>query len=173
MSEPHVILASGSPRRSEILTRIGVPHTIQIPNVDESTIENETIQEYVIRVALEKYREVERQTLPGNWLIAADTMVELDGEWLGKPADANGAIRMLRKMSGRKHTVWTGVVIGETGSDKMKTLCERSDVDFMPLSESEINKYVSGGEPLDKLVRMVCKVKAHVTFGRLMVVFLT
>ncbi len=150
MSDTSVILVSGSPRRSELLHRIGIPHSILIPDVDESARAGESIDAYVVRLAIDKYRAGARIALKDRYLIAADTMVELSGEWLGKPHDRNDAIHILRKMSDQKHTVWTGVAIGVSGSERMITICDRSEVTFVAMSLDEIEAYVTSGEPLDK-----------------------
>jgi septum formation protein len=143
-----VVLASASPRRAELLGRIGVPHEVVPADVDESVHEDEDAFDYVRRVAHDKARAVSG-VRPGRVVLGADTAVVLDGRPLGKPADADDAARMLRSLSGRVHTVVTAVtVVDPRGAATSVT--SSAEVTVAELSEAEISAYVATGEPLDK-----------------------
>jgi septum formation protein len=144
-----IILASNSPRRSELLRGIGLHFTTDPADVDESVLSGETPEGYAVRVALDKARVSAARTSSGI-VIAADTVVVLDGAILGKPVDALDAERMLLLLSGRTHRVITGVAIIDAGTGK--TLADLSDtrVWFRTLTPVEIASYVSTGEPFDK-----------------------
>ena len=141
-----VVLASGSPRRAELLGQLGVEFVVRVPDIDETPRPGEGPVDYVGRLAVEKGRAV---AVPDDALvIAADTTVDLDGEILGKPADADEARSMLRRLSARTHRVHTGVSVrvGEcVASDVVTSL-----VTFVPLTAPTIDWYVATGEPLDK-----------------------
>jgi len=107
-----------------------------------------TPDETVCEIALGKAREVRTKTEGDSLIIAADTLVFLDGSFLGKPADKDGAKLMLKALSGRKHTVYTAVAIIRGGMELCES--EASDVYFRELSESEIEAYIATGEPMDK-----------------------
>jgi septum formation protein len=141
-----VILASGSPRRRELLEQLGLKFTISTPDVDETPRPAEDPIVYVRRVALAKALAVEA---PDDALvIAADTTVEIDGEILAKPFDGEEATRMLAQLSGRTHRVHTGVAMrrGEDRAGEVVT----SLVTFTPVTPEMIEWYVATGEPLDK-----------------------
>ena len=144
----HMILASASPRRKELMEMLGVKDLKIIPARGEEQPHPElTPDALVIELSRCKAREVARLR-PGALVIGADTVVVLDGAVLGKPRDAEDARAMLRRLSGRTHTVWTGVTLirgGETRSH-----AERTEVRFRPLTGREIEAYVATGEPLDK-----------------------
>ena len=142
-----LILASASPRRSELLAVVVPQFEVVISSADETVDEAVTPEERVMIVAKRKAEKV-RETHPHDVIIGADTLVFLDGEPLGKPENKEEAVAMLKKLSGRVHQVVTGVcVISERG---VKTQFECSEVEFLPLSEARIKKYVETGEPLDK-----------------------
>lgn len=142
-----VILASGSPRRSELLKRIFRDFTICIPDIDENVSEATSPENLVMELAKRKAKAVFVKH-PNSLVIGADTEVFLDGVRFGKPVDANGAKRMLSTLSGKTHQVFTGVsFIWKGGED---TFFDRSDVTFRELSDEEIEAYVNTGEPLDK-----------------------
>jgi len=149
MLESALILASTSPRRRELLRRIGVQFSVAPADVDESVMPGEPAEEYAARVARDKAR-MAMQRISAGIVIAADTIVVLDNEIMGKPADPGDAERMLMKLSGRMHRVITGVAVAEagTGRELVKTAITR--VWFRHLSSSEITSYVASGEPLDK-----------------------
>ena len=146
-SENQLILASGSPRRRELLAMLGVRFAIDPAHGEERPPLGASPQDTVKALALAKAQETASRH-PGAVVIGADTVVELDGQILGKPTDAADAERMLALLSGREHCVHTGVAIVTDG--KTLTGCETTRVRFRPLSGEEIRRYVSGGEPLDK-----------------------
>ena len=141
-----LILASCSPRRKELLTVAGIPFETVVSDVDESCAL--PVDRAVAVLSARKALAV-GQTHPGRFVLGADTLVAVDGEKLGKPADAEDAERMLRLLSGRTHQVYTGVsLLTPTGT--LLTEYDRSDVTFCPLSDGEIASYVHSGEPMDK-----------------------
>ncbi len=147
MSGATITLASASPRRAELLTRFGVRFEQQSADADESRIGGESPLSYVTRIARLKAATVlpVARTMP---VLAADTVVVLDDDILGKPADSDQARQMLRRLSGQTHTVLTSVVVG----DHMKTMQATSytRVGFRSLTASEIDAYVATDEPADK-----------------------
>ncbi len=147
MTRPRLVLASSSPRRRELLTGLGLVFGVRSADVDETPRPGEEPETYVARLALEK---AARQAFPGELVLGADTIVVLGGELLGKPADAAGAIVMLRRIAGHEHTVFTGVALHEPGSGRNAAVVERSRVRMAAMSDSEIEWYVATGEPLDK-----------------------
>lgn len=140
-----VVLASGSPRRRELLASVGVVFETFAPDVDESSRLGEDPVAYVARVALDKLNAVD---YPDALVIAADTTVELDGEIVGKPADVADARLMLRRMFGRTHLVHTGVAL-KFGT-RCATATVTSAVTFVPFSEDLLAWYLATGEPLGK-----------------------
>jgi len=141
-----LILASQSPRRSELLHQAGIPFIAQPANVDETIRSGEAPGEYVKRVAQEKAAAIEAN--PPDIVLGADTVVVIDGQILGKPRDPTDAIRMLETLSGCEHAVLTGICLcraAETILDVAETR-----VWFLPLTHSEIQEYVATGEPMDK-----------------------
>ena len=141
-----LILASSSPRRRELLTWAGVPFEIDAPDVEEACALPAC--EAVGEISLRKARAGAR-AYPGRFILAADTLVVLEGEALGKPTGPEDAKRMLRLLSGRSHKVCTGVtVIAPDGRTDTRT--DISLVTFETLSAGEIDDYVATGEPLDK-----------------------
>jgi septum formation protein len=147
MSALDVILASSSPRRTELLTMIGIPHAVIPADIDESVRPGEPPIAYAERLAREKGRVV-AASHPDAIVISADTTVVIDAEILGKPCDARDAARMLRVLSGRTHTVFTAVAASRRG--RMESAVESVAVTFRELSDAEINAYVATGEPMDK-----------------------
>ncbi len=145
MAEP-LILASSSPRRQELLTLARIPFETDAPEVDESC--GLDAEAAVAELSLRK-ASAARLLHPSRFILAADTLVAADGKKLGKPACAEEARSMLRLLSGREHTVCTGVtVISPDGRSFTDT--DVSRVTFDPMSEDEISAYVAGGEPMDK-----------------------
>jgi septum formation protein len=141
------ILASGSPRRRELLGQLGLLFDIEAADVDESVRPGERPAAYVERLAREKAGAVQARR-PEAVVLAADTSVVVDDEILGKPGpDAALGAAMLRRLSGRTHQVMTGVAVAGAG---VRALVVTSDVVFRPLSEAEIAWYVSTGEGADK-----------------------
>jgi len=147
LSLPRLVLASGSPRRRELLAGLGLAFSVRPADVDETPLPGEEPEVYVDRLALAK---ATLRALPGELVLGADTIVVLDGELLGKPADATAAITMLRQIAGREHTVYTGVALVEPQSRRQAVVVERTRVRMAAMSESEIEWYVETGEPLDK-----------------------
>ena len=141
-----LVLASQSPRRSEILRQAGFPFTVRIADVDESVRAGETPAGYVQRLAEAKARAVDASA--GEIILGADTTVVVEGEILAKPEDAEDARRMLRLLSGRRHEVLTGICL-RRGTEAIRD-CASTAVVFAALSEREIAEYVASGEPMDK-----------------------
>jgi septum formation protein len=140
----NLILASGSPRRAEILAAAGIPfEKRQTQFVDETPLPGESPRDYVTRLAREKAR-----TVTADLVLGADTTVVLDHEILGKPADSEEAASMLRRLAGRDHEVLTGICLRAEAREIVD--CASSRVWFLELSDSEIEAYVSSGEPMDK-----------------------
>ena len=144
-----VVLASGSPRRRELLGMIGIEDFIVISAGGEEDVEPGLPPEQtVVGIALQKAINVSRFCGRDDIIIAADTLVYLDGRPLGKPADRQDAAKMLRELSGRRHTVFTGVALLK--GDVRVTDAVRTEVYFREISDSEISAYVESGEPMDK-----------------------
>lgn len=145
----HIILASNSPRRRELLSGLGVDYEVRtLPGVDESypdTLSGEDIPVYISR---EKAAAYLPSIAPDELIITADTIVWLNGRVLGKPADEADACRMLRELSGRTHQVITGVTLSTAAFQK--SFAVTSEVEFAPLTEEEITYYVDHYRPLDK-----------------------
>lgn len=144
-----VVLASGSPRRQELLKGLGVDFTVRLlPDLDESYPESlsaEKIPSYIAHHKAEAYKDMIR---PKELMITADTIVWLDGEVLGKPADEADAGNILRKLSGKTHQVITGVCL--TTCEWQKSFTSVTDVSFSDLTDEEIEYYVIGYRPMDK-----------------------
>ncbi|MFS8084076.1 MAG: Maf family protein [Acidobacteriota bacterium] len=146
---PKLVLASGSPRRAEILNAVGWPFEAFAADIDESRHNHENATTYVERVARAK-AEVVRSRFPSVTVVAADTVVVVDGEILGKPRDQDDARRMLRVLQGRWHEVLTGVTVFNGNSDQPRVAHEVTEVRFAEMNDDEIGWYVGTGEPLDK-----------------------
>jgi septum formation protein len=146
-----LVLASGSPRRRELLARLGAPFTVRASHVPEIHPPGAP-EAAVAAVALDKARAVARGWTAGSAVIlGADTEVVLDGRYLGKPIDSADAARMLRELSGRTHQVVTGVALVEAPpSGREETASVTTRVTMTAASEEEIVAYVATGEPLDK-----------------------
>ena len=141
-----VVLASGSPRRLDLLRRIGIEPDVRPADVDEAPLPGESPQDLVGRLARLKAEAAEAS--PDDLLVAADTVVVLDGRILGKPAGRADARSMLASLSGVSHTVVTGVHVGHRG--RTADAVEETTVVFRQLSDHEVDAYVATGEPLDK-----------------------
>ena len=144
-----LVLASASPRRKELLEMLGLSgfDVIPAPGGEEKPPAGLSPAETVRYIALGKARSV-AAIRPDDTVIAADTLVFLGDEHLGKPADEEDARRMLRALSGRGHTVYTGIAVISGGVEKTRAVA--TDVFFRELSEDEIERYVESGEPMDK-----------------------
>ena len=144
-----IILASGSPRRRELLEQIGVKnYRIVSPGVDEHVEGDPAPAELVETLSRRKAEAVGQQAGPDALVIAADTVVALDGAILGKPHSREEAVSMLTALSGREHAVFTGITV--LRGDKTVTQHERTAVTFRALTGAEIDAYVATGEPMDK-----------------------
>lgn len=139
------MLASGSPRRAELLRMAGFEFDVDPADLDESALPDEAAEAYVLRVAREKARCIATRHAPRTLVLGADTTVVVDGEILGKPVDREDAARMLRRLSGRVHDVMTGVVL--LGSGVERSAVERTRVSFVALRPDQIAWYVATGEP--------------------------
>lgn len=146
---PFVYLASASPRRRELLAQIGIACETLPTGVDESPLPGESPADMVCRLAAAKARAGIRSDRSRSApVVAADTAVALGGEIFGKPRDAADARRMLGRLSGRTHEVWTAVAVAD--DDRERVELSRSEVTFRPMDADEIQAYVQTGEPLDK-----------------------
>lgn len=146
---PHVVLASGSPRRQELLRRIGITDfDIVVPDADETYPMGLTPQETVAYIARSKAEAAKALTKPDDVVITADTMVFLGTERLGKPRDEADALRMLTELAGNRHTVCTSVTVRQ--DEKLNCFTVSTDVYFRPASEKELRSYIASGEPMDK-----------------------
>jgi septum formation protein len=149
MKPPRLILASASPRRRELLSSLGLRFEVVTSDVEEILTPGEEVEEYVARLSRAKGAAVAERH-PEAWVIAADTVVYLDRRILEKPADAEDAKRMLREIAGRRHVVYTAVSLTHRETSYEDTSVVTTFVDVVPLSEREIEWYVTTGEPMDK-----------------------
>lgn len=145
----NIILASQSPRRKELLERMGIStFKTYAPNIDEDAFDGLSPEELVRKLSSEKALAVAAHVGRNDLIIAADTVVALDGTVLGKPEDELDAFRMLSTLSGMRHQVYTGVTVCHEG--ECVTEHEVTDVYFRELGEEELEHYVKTGEPMDK-----------------------
>jgi septum formation protein len=144
---PKLILASGSPRRAEILRSVGWKFTKVVPDIDESEIPGELPEDYVRRLAKAKAETVLKGRSDGV-ILAADTTVVVDEQIIGKPVDVDDARRMLRLLSGKRHEVLTGVAVIQNGDIRIGL--QRTGVRFAKLTEAEVEFLATEGNPLDK-----------------------
>lgn len=145
-----IVLASNSPRREYLLRLIGLDFVVYPSNIEEDKGEDKkSPKEIVLKNALEKAREVSK-FFPSAIIISADTIVVLDGKILGKPKDKESAICMLKKLKGKTHQVFTGLVVWETPENRYFTRVVKSLVKMRDYSMEEIVNYVETGEPMDK-----------------------
>lgn len=144
---PKLILASGSPRRSEILTSVGWKFTKIVADIDETEFAGEDPADYVQRLAKTKAEKVAVEH-PQTFVLGADTTVVIDDQIIGKPVDLDDAKRMLKLLSGRSHEVLTGVAIAINGQTKVGL--QRTKVKFVEMSDEQIEFLAEFGEPLDK-----------------------
>ena len=145
-----MILASQSPRRVELMHEAGYDFTVQPARIDETPLPGETPFALVERLARAKATAVAATAPAVETVIAADTIVAIDGELLGKPGDPDEARAMLRHLSGRTHHVASGVCIAKGASDKNTSFVAVTEVEFFELTDEEIDAYVESGEPMDK-----------------------
>jgi len=142
-----LVLASASPRRRDLLAGLQLDFEVRSAEIDESALTDELPEDHVLRLARAKAQAVAR---PGELVLAADTVVVLEGRILGKPADPAEAQQMLSSLTGREHDVYTGVALFEPDRDTLVSATDRSEVRIAALDKDEISWYVSTGEPLDK-----------------------
>ncbi len=140
-----LILASNSPRRKELLSMLGYEFIIKVSNCDENTEITEPA-ELVKELSLRKAKAVEADI--NDVVIGSDTVVAINGKILGKPTNESDAIQMLRMLSGKTHTVYTGVTVIKNKTEI--TECISCDVTFKNMTDEEIKMYVDSGEPMDK-----------------------
>jgi len=153
---PRLVLASASPRRRDLLARLGLEFEVRPTACDETPRPGEAPGALVVRLADEKARAaLALAAAPADEVaLGADTVVVLGDEILGKPADRDKALRMLRALSGESHDVWTGIALRASARDgeptrEMQRAC-RTRVSFRALTNDEIERYVDSGEPADK-----------------------
>ncbi|AQX53605.1 septum formation inhibitor Maf [Bacillus sp. VT 712] len=142
-----LILASGSPRRKELLQQLHIPFSVHVSNVDEKVNHNYSPSEVVMDLALQKASDV-ATLYPNHIVLGSDTVVVYKDSILGKPASEAEAVKTLEMLSGKKHQVLTGVALVE--GEQVQTFYEKTDVEFWPLTVDEITQYVRTGEPMDK-----------------------
>lgn len=142
-----LILASRSPRRSELLKAAGISFEVLAADVDETPHPYEAPDAYVERLAIEKARAVSALR-PGDRVLGADTTVTIDGEILGKPVDEADALRMLRLLSGRPHDVHTGIAL--VSARGIRSAVDTTRVWFASMTDEDISWYVATGEPVDR-----------------------
>lgn len=145
---PEIILASASPRRAELLDQIGVKYTIQVVDIDENSLANETPEDLVQRLAIEKSQAVPKHLSKGFPVLGADTLGVLNNELLVKPRDFEHAYQMLSSMSGNWHEILSAVAVRH--KDETLLCLNRNRVLFRQLSFAEIKQYWETGEPQDK-----------------------
>ena len=148
MTRPPLLLASASPRRLELLRALGLEPLVRPADVDETLRPGEDPHDAAERLARAKAAAVAAAAPEGSVVLAADTIVVLDGEALGKPRDDDDARRMLRALRGRAHDVVTGVALARDG--RLVSGRETTEVLFAPMTDEEVDAYVASGEPADK-----------------------
>ena len=143
-----VILASASPRRRELLKLIGLDPEVRIPEINENMEVDEPIERYLERVTISKGMNVYQKRFYSSLVVSADTVVLIDGRFIGKPRDRQDAGDMLRRLSGRSHEVWTGMAIMHRGETCFRLA--QTQVIFKTLNEREIEYYLDHEEYMDK-----------------------
>ena len=146
----HLILASASPRRCELLRRAGIDCEVRPSSVVEVRGAGEPGAEFALRAAREKALDVASSSVQGSLVLGADTVVLVDDEVLGKPIDSQDAARMLRRLAGRTHRVTTGVCLVRAPRTIEALDSSTTLVTFRPLDEREIQEHIASGEPFDK-----------------------
>ena len=147
--ETGLILASASERRRQLLSKAGIAFQVVESHTEEHFSTEAPVEQEVVRLALQKAAFVEER-YPDYWILAADTIVAFGGEVLQKPENAGDACRMLRRLSGRSHEVFTGFCLRHRGESRTRTGVSRTVVTMKPLTSREIAGYVATGEPMDK-----------------------
>jgi len=149
LQDYRIVLASNSPRRRELLAGLGIDFEVHVlPDIEESYPEDLPVEQIAEYIATEKADAYRRQMEKNDLIITADTIVVAGGEVMGKPADADDACMMLRKLSGSTHQVITGVCL--TTRQVQRRFSVMTDVTFKPLSDEEISYYVTRYKPFDK-----------------------
>jgi septum formation protein len=148
MTSIKLVLASGSPRRLQLLASLGLECDVLPVDIDEAPRPGEAPPDYARRLAADKVAAALERVPPGRLVLGADTVVALGDEILGKPTDEVDAARMLRRLSGRTHEVHTAVAVGGDGDVAFRLAT--SEVTFRNLRDTEIDAYVATGEPADK-----------------------
>lgn len=147
-----LILASGSPRRSDLLTRAGIAFEVRPPRIPEIELPGESPVEFAGRLARAKTLEVARRvgSSPARFVLGADTIVVVDGDVLGKPRDPGHALEILTRLTGRSHTVMTAVAVARSNTLRTHCVCVESQVEMRAADRHELAAYVATGEPMDK-----------------------
>ena len=148
-TQKRLILASASPRRKEMLANLGLEFEVLAAGVDEVVQHGESPEEFVLRAAIEKASDIAAKH-PDAWVLGADTIVEYQGEILGKPKDAYEAQKLLIRLSGQKHRVFTGFCLLHEQDNLSASRVVITEVYFVPFPEKIAAAYVATGEPLDK-----------------------
>jgi septum formation protein len=144
-----IVLASASPRRTELMELAGISFEVVPADIDETALSGEMPEEHVLRLAREKASAAAGRAV-GRYFIGADTVVVLEGRIMGKPADESEAAEMLRLLSGRSHSVLTGIAVLDRLSGKKVCKCVETKVYFKALTDREILDYIATGCPMDK-----------------------
>lgn len=145
-----LILASASPRRRDLLRQAGFTFEVRVPSVNEVPLPGEAAEDFARRAARDKALDVAASASADSLVLGADTVVVADSEILGKPADVQDAVRMLKLLSGITHRVITGVCLARAAARVEALAHETTFVTFAALDEGEIAAYVASGEPFDK-----------------------
>ena len=153
MEKSKIILASGSPRRKELLLQIGIVPEIIVSHVEEK-ITSDVPAEVVMSLAEQKAVDVAKEMSEGTVILGSDTVVAADGKILGKPKSHEEAYEMIRRLAGRSHQVYTGVCLVKKGpegeADTVVSFYDETDVNVSPMTEKEIREYADSEEPMDK-----------------------
>lgn len=153
MEKSKIILASGSPRRKELLLQIGIVPEIIVSHVEEK-ITSDVPAEVVMSLAEQKAVDVAKEMPKGTVILGSDTVVAADGKILGKPKSHEEAYEMIRRLAGRSHQVYTGVCLVKKGpegeADTVVSFYDETDVNVSPMTEKEIREYADSEEPMDK-----------------------
>ncbi|MCX5801156.1 MAG: Maf family protein [Candidatus Eisenbacteria bacterium] len=144
-----MVLASGSPRRRELVKMIGLEFELAVPEIHEDSAPHARPSKFVVELALAKALSL-AQRFPNAVILGADTVVVLDGRILGKPRSVADARRMLRALSGRTHVVYTGLALVDVPTGVRETAYEKSRVTMKNIGNAEIDDYLATGEPMDK-----------------------
>lgn len=157
-----IILASGSPRRQELLTNLGLDFKVIVSDVDESMGENMLPAQLVEKLAERKASAVAAEFSGEGLVIGADTIVILGNKLMGKPQDRSDAIEMLRELQGRSHEVFTGVAVIDVATGQSVVTHQATAVRFKPMTMEQIERYVDTGEPMDKAGAYAVQGKASI-----------